>query len=318
MTAVVYDDLFLEHDTGPHPESAERLRCIAARLKEVGLWEECKLLSPSSASEEAIAAVHSESLIDHVRQVAEAGGGCLDPDTVLSRRSYDAALLAAGAAIDACEAVASGKVSNAVCLVRPPGHHATPSRGMGFCLFNNVAVAARHLQRAGLAEKILIIDWDVHHGNGTQDIFYENGSVFYLSIHRFPFYPGTGLPNETGAGEGEGTTLNLPQPFHIRTEDVMSSFESGLDTAFAFAPDLVIVSAGFDAYRNDPIGGLGLSCEDFGAMTHLIAQRASDACGGRVVSCLEGGYHIPDLGECVAQHVRALREYAPSSPQSDG
>jgi len=310
MTALLYDDTFLEHDTGMHPESAERLRCIVAHLKTQGLWEECGHIAPTPASEEAIVAVHSRDHINRVHHVAEEpGGGCMDPDTVVSPRSFAAAVLAAGAAIRACEAVARGEAYNAVCLVRPPGHHATANRAMGFCLFNNVAVAARYVQQQGLVQKVAIIDWDVHHGNGTQEVFYRDGSVFYLSIHRFPFYPGTGSVEETGAGLGAGTTCNLPIAFGTPSNDYLHAFESGLDAVFEFGPDLVLLSAGFDAYRNDPIGGLGLSVEDFGTLTHLVAQCAGQTCGGRLVSCLEGGYHIPDLAACVAQHVCALREY---------
>jgi acetoin utilization deacetylase AcuC-like enzyme len=251
--------------------------------------------------------VHDRSFVEAIRRIANRGGGQLDPDTVMSAASFDVACLAAGAAVDATQRVLADEDRSALCLVRPPGHHALRTRAMGFCLFNNVAIAAQAaIDEFGL-ERVLIVDWDVHHGNGTQAIFYEDPQVGYFSIHRWPFYPGTGAADETGRGEGLGTTRNLPTEFGTSRREQLAHFASELeDFADVIRPQLVLISAGFDSHREDPIGSLGLEVEDFAAMTRTVQTVANSHAAGRVVSVLEGGYHPQRLAECVATHLEEL------------
>jgi acetoin utilization deacetylase AcuC-like enzyme len=248
---------------------------------------------------------------DHFRRVEHAfaeGLDRLDADTVISMQSFDAALFAAGGACRAVDAVMTGEADNAFVAVRPPGHHATAERAMGFCLFNNVAVAARYAQnKYPEIERVAIVDWDVHHGNGTQGIFYTDPSVFFFSMHQYPWYPGTGARGETGHGRGQGYTLNVPVKAHTPAETQKANFEAALaDISDAMKPDLIIVSAGFDAHLTDPLGQLRLTDDDFVAMTGDVRAWADEVCGGRVVSCLEGGYNLDTLGETVRRHVEAL------------
>jgi acetoin utilization deacetylase AcuC-like enzyme len=301
------DDLYLEHETGEHPERPDRLRAIHRRLGKDGLIERCNRGPVRAATPAELERIHPRRHIERVAEVAAAGGGRLDPDTVLSGRSYEVARHAAGAAVEAVDHVLSGHDSKALCLVRPPGHHALPSRAMGFCLFNNVALAAAHARAAHDVERVLIVDWDVHHGNGTQDIFYDDGQVGFFSAHRSPFYPGTGAADETGSGAGLGTTFNLPLRFGISRHDYRAAFTNVLEDALARCrPELILVSAGFDAHRADPIGSLGLETEDFAALTKLIVEAAEQSCGGRLVSLLEGGYDLAALSESVAVHLQTL------------
>jgi acetoin utilization deacetylase AcuC-like enzyme len=240
-------------------------------------------------------------------RAAALGGGRIEADTVISSQSFEVAALAAGAAVAAVDAVLAGPQRQAACLVRPPGHHALREAPMGFCLINNVAVAAVHaLRRHGLS-RVLIVDWDVHHGNGTQAIFYDSPEVHFFSVHRYPFYPGTGAGNETGTGPGLGTKFNLPLPFGVSRTEFLERFESVLsDAAARCRPELVLVSAGFDAHRADPIGSLGLETEDFAPLTRLVMQVADQYCGGRLVSLLEGGYDLQALAESVQCHLETL------------
>jgi acetoin utilization deacetylase AcuC-like enzyme len=251
--------------------------------------------------------VHDRAYIDSVQQMSAEGGGMLDSDTVLSARSYDVARSAAGAACNAVDNILTGQAQRAFCLVRPPGHHATRSRAMGFCLFNNAALAAQwSIDRHGL-ERVLIVDWDVHHGNGTQEIFWEDSQVGYFSIHRDPFYPGTGAADETGGGAGLGTKLNVPIEFGTSRISYLQQFRQGVERiADKIRPQLVLVSAGFDAHRLDPIGSLGLESEDFAPMTQVVLEIAAVHAGGRVVSMLEGGYNPSPVAECVERHVQQL------------
>ena len=311
MALLYYDDLFLQHETGQHPETAARLSKTRAHLESVGLWDRCQTIEVPAASREELARVHTGEHIDHVAQFAADKGGYLDPDTVVSRRSYDAAVKAAGAVCDAVRRVVSGEDRRAFCLVRPPGHHALAKRAMGFCLFNQVAVAARTAIETCQLDRVMIIDWDVHHGNGTQDMFWEDPRVGFLSIHRFPFYPGTGTAEETGAGAGLGTTLNLPVRFGISRADYLGRFQAGLEEfAKRLRPQLVLVSAGFDSHRLDPIGSLGLEVEDFAKLTQSVLDIAAAHAEGRIVSTLEGGYNLEQLPLCVAEHLRGLLELA--------
>jgi len=308
MTLLYTDPCFLEHETGRHPENATRLKYITARLEEQKLIERCTRPKWQPASVEQIAAIHRRDYIGEVEKTAIRGGGQLDPDTVVSKASYEVARQAAGAAVDAVQRVLAGEDTTALCLVRPPGHHALVGKAMGFCLFNNIAVAAQHARRQGL-DRVLIVDWDVHHGNGTQDIFWNDGTVGFFSIHRFPFYPGSGRASETGAGDGLGATVNVPVEFGTPREKYFDRFRSQLEAlADKLKPQLVLISAGFDAHRDDPIGSLGLATEDFGELTAFVCQLAQAHCGGKVVSLLEGGYNPNRLAESVELHLRGLLE----------
>jgi acetoin utilization deacetylase AcuC-like enzyme len=309
MTLLYSDPLFLEHDTGAHPERADRLRRVTARLGETGLAARCRAGTYQPAQENDITALHSPSMARRVRQAAEQGGGRLDPDTVVSPASFRVGLAAAGACCAAVDAVLRGEDHTALCLVRPPGHHATPTRSMGFCLYNNVALAARRAHTAHQVNRVLIVDWDVHHGNGTQDIFYEDPAVLFLSIHRYGmgFYPGTGAADETGHGAGLGWTRNVPVPYGTRRAVYRDAFRDALERAAdASKPELVLVSAGFDAHQRDPIGSLGLQTEDFAWLTRQVLEVARTHAGGRLVSCLEGGYDLQALAESVAAHLGEL------------
>lgn len=309
MTLLLTDSRFLRHETGRHVETPERLRAIEGRLVQSGLADRCHRLPFDAAPIDDIVAVHSPAMVEQLRHIAEQGGGRADPDTVISPESPMVAALAVGACCAAVDAVLAGEDRTALCLVRPPGHHATPQRMMGFCLYNNVALAARRaIDRHGL-NRVMIIDWDVHHGNGTQDIFIADPQVMFLSIHRFGhgFYPGTGDEDETGTGPGLGWTRNVPLPFNTPRHRYFDAFTLALEQCADRArPELVLLSAGFDAHRNDPIGSLNLETQDFQRLTELVLQIADVHAGGRVVSCLEGGYHLGALAECVQIHLETL------------
>jgi len=304
MTLLYNDARFLRHETGSHPERAERLRAIPAKLEETGLAARCRRVEWEPILQERLTRVHSGSYAAQVQAFAESGGGYIEIDTVVGPHSYDVALTAAGSVCDAADRLVRGEDQNALCLVRPPGHHALPDRPMGFCLFNNVALAARSaVDELGL-DRVLIVDWDVHHGNGTQAVFWEDPRVGFLSIHRWPFYPGSGRPDETGGGDGLGTTLNLPVEFGISRRDYLGLFGGALGQfAQRIRPQLVFISAGFDSHRADPIGGLGLQTEDFLDLTKAVLDVADHHAGGKVVSVLEGGYNPAALAEAVELHL---------------
>ncbi len=309
MTLLYTDPQFLHHDTGPHPETPDRLRAINARLEKTDLPSRCRTGSYRSLTAETVSQVHSQRMVRSVEGVSVRGGGHLDPDTVVSPESFTVALAAAGACASAVEAVLRGEDRNALCLVRPPGHHATPTRSMGFCLFNNIALAAHHALSAHSLDRVLIVDWDVHHGNGTQDIFYAEPRVLFFSIHRFGmgFYPGTGDADETGEGPGLGHTLNVPLRYGVSRKDYRGAYRNALEKAAdKIKPQLVLVSAGFDAHALDPIGSLGLEVEDFVWLTQQVLEVAKTHCGGRLVSCLEGGYNLNVLAESVQAHLEEL------------
>jgi acetoin utilization deacetylase AcuC-like enzyme len=306
------DPRFLEHDTGRHPENPNRLRSILARLEKAALVQECTPRKFEPLPVEKVLELHDPNMVARAKQVAESGGGYLDADTVVCPKSCEVALLAAGACVQAVDDVLRGVDSRALCLVRPPGHHATPQRSMGFCLFNNIALAARHAKQVHGLNRILIVDWDVHHGNGTQDIFFDNGDAKFLSIHRYGhgFYPGTGAADETGTGRGLGCTLNVPVRFGTPRHDYLSLFQNAVEkSADHCKPDLVLLSAGFDAHTRDPIGSLGLETEDFTDMTRFLLDVARTHAKGRIVSCLEGGYNLEALAESVQTHVEELLRY---------
>jgi acetoin utilization deacetylase AcuC-like enzyme len=309
MTLLYTDLLFLQHDTGPHPETAHRLRAVRSRLEQTDLLSRCQSGSYQPLTAETVAQIHSPRMVRSAEDMAARGGGRLDPDTVVSPESFQVALAAAGACVSAVDAVLRGDDKNALCLVRPPGHHATPTRSMGFCLFNNIALATHHALTAHSLDRVLIVDWDVHHGNGTQDIFYADPRVLFFSIHRFGmgFYPGTGDDDETGEGAGRGYTFNVPLRYGTSRHDYRNAFRNALDKAAdKIKPQLVLVSAGFDAHARDPIGSLGLEVEDFVWLTQQVVDVAKTQCDGRLVSCLEGGYNLDVLAESVQVHLEEL------------
>jgi acetoin utilization deacetylase AcuC-like enzyme len=308
MKTLLYSDpLFLEHKTGAHPERPLRLEKITAHLEEQKLAERCASPKWKPVSRERLLRNHTAEHITIVEKFAEAGGVRIESDTVVSERSYEAAILAAGAVCDAVVKVTAGDAANALCLVRPPGHHALAKAPMGFCLFNNVAVAAQVAVNELDLDRVLIVDWDVHHGNGTQASFWEDGRIGFFSIHRFPFYPGTGDSDETGAGKGLGMTRNVPVRFGTSRVDFKATFARELtDFAAKVKPQLILVSAGFDAHREDPIGSLGLESEDFVELSQVVLGLAREHCQGKVVSTLEGGYHVDRLAECVGLHLPEL------------
>jgi acetoin utilization deacetylase AcuC-like enzyme len=309
MTLLYTDPRFLDHDTQRHPERAARLKAITAHLESTGLATKCAQPKWEPASMERIGRVHELAYVESIAALAANGGGRPESDTVVSPASFDVARLAAGAAADAVDRVLAGADRTALCLVRPPGHHALSDSAMGFCLFNNVAVAARVATEEHQLDRVLIVDWDVHHGNGTQDIFYADGRVGFFSVHRWPFYPGTGAEDETGTGDGLGATRNLPVLFGTSRETYRDRFRLELEQLAArIRPQLVLVSAGFDAHREDPIGSLGLEVEDFVDLTRIMRDVAEVHAGGRIVSLLEGGYNPARLAECVEAHLRGLLE----------
>ena len=308
MTVIIYDDIYLKHDTGPdHPENSARIINTIEHLRSANCWQKLDIKKPRAATEAEVSAIHSTSQIEQIAEIARSGGGYLDPDTYVSSDSYEAALNAAGAPLTAIDLIMDKKVDNAFCLVRPPGHHATPEKGMGFCLFNNVAIAAKYLQSRYSLDRIVIIDWDVHHGNGTQDSFYDDPSVMYFSMHRYPFYPGTGAEEETGKDSGSGFTINIPLSYNTEPQEYLKFFEDILEKRIKpFNPQFILISSGFDAYRLDPISGLSLEASDYNKLTKLTQNIAKDCCDGRIVSCLEGGYHLLDLPKCIEEHLNGL------------
>jgi len=309
MTWLYSDPIFLEHITGHHPENADRLRSILARLEVAHLIERCKKGVFRPVAEDVLLMAHAPEVVERAKDMAQQGGGSLDPDTVVSPLSFDVARAAVGACISAVDAVVAGPDRTALCLVRPPGHHATPDQSMGFCLFNNVALAALHARKKHGLSKVLIIDWDVHHGNGTQDIFYQSAGCFFLSVHRYGhgFYPGTGAAGETGTGPGLGWIKNVPLSFGIARRTYHDHFRLALEEAAdRIKPELVLLSAGFDAHAKDPVGSLGLETEDFTSLTRAVLDVAQTHAGGRLVSCLEGGYHLAALAESVQAHLEEL------------
>jgi acetoin utilization deacetylase AcuC-like enzyme len=309
-TAVLQDERYTRHDTGRgHPERPARVTAVAAALDAAGLDTRTIRLQPRDITPDELLAIHEARYVALVTREVAAGPRQLSTgDTVVGGPpSLEVARLAAGGALAAVDAVMAGEAQNAFCAVRPPGHHASSARGMGFCIFNSVALAARHAQRAHGLGKVAIVDWDVHHGNGTQDIFYDDPSVFFCSTHQFPWYPGTGAADETGRGRGLGTTLNFPCPAGTGRERIHSALQDVALPALArFGPDLLLISAGFDSRLGDPLGQFRLTDEDFAELTALLLAFAGEHCNGRLISVLEGGYDLEGLGLAAAAHVRAL------------
>ena len=306
-TGLAYHPDYVNHDTGAgHPERPDRVRRGIRAIQASDCWEKLHHIEPTHAGADQIHYAHAGDYIDHVRRCCEQEIN-LDYDTPVVKESFDIARRSAGGVLRAVDAVMAGTVRNAFALVRPPGHHATPSRSMGFCLFNNVAVAARYLQREHGIRKVAIVDWDVHHGNGTQDIFYADPSVFFFSIHQSPLYPGTGAANQTGSGSAVGTTLNAPVPAGSDIATYVEIFKQTLTPALMkFSPDFILISAGFDAHRLDPLAAINLTAEGFAILTSIVLDIATETAEGRVVSALEGGYSLRGLSESMVAHVEQL------------
>ena len=295
----VYDPIYLKHDTDGHVENAERLVAIMNRLEESGLKEKLEYIRPRAATQDELTLVHSPALIGLVQVTAKKGGGWLDPDTVMSSGSYDAALFAVGGMIEALNWVMDGEGS-AFTLVRPPGHHATPDRAMGFCLFNSIAITTRYaLQKLGIG-RIAIIDFDVHHGNGTQEVFYSDPGVLYISAHETPLFPGTGRADETGTGEGRGYTVNIPLPAGSGDAEYMEVFKQIVAPVVRrYKPELIMVSAGYDPHWSESLAMMEVSVKGFAGMVGIIKHLADELCRGRMVFTLEGGYPLESLSASV-------------------
>jgi acetoin utilization deacetylase AcuC-like enzyme len=308
-TGIVYDAVYKRHITGiGHPENPNRCDAITNALSDAGFDNQICYLKPKLAEDEEILACHTPEYIATVKRDVAAGRQMLSTgDSPICKDSLNVALYAAGGVLSAIDAIFEGRIRNAFCVVRPPGHHATRQRGMGFCIFNNVAVAARFAQRKYKLSKVLIVDWDVHHGNGTQDIFYEDPTVFYFSTHQSPWYPGTGAKEETGKGKGEGYTLNCPFPAGAGRKEIVGAFREKLVSAAEwFKPDLVLISAGFDSRIGDPLGRFRLTDEDFLELTNIMQDVAHKSAKGRLISVLEGGYNLEGLGQAAVAHVRGM------------
>jgi len=309
QTGLVYHPAFLDHDMGPgHPESPNRLRAIMRQLEQSGTMAQLVKIDPRKAEDEWITQVHTPGHVAALNRHAPVNGRVsLDPDTAMSSGSLPAAYLAAGGALAGVDAIMAKEVDHVFCAVRPPGHHAEAGRAMGFCLFNNVAIATRYAQKKYGLSRILIVDWDVHHGNGTQHSFEDDPSVLFFSTHQYPHYPGTGRETERGTGAGEGYTINVPMEAGEGDEEYREVFRHALvPAADEFKPEFVIISAGFDAHRDDPLAGMGLTEEGYADLTDIVAAIAARHAQGRILSSLEGGYHLTALGLSVDAHLKAL------------
>ena len=334
-TGFVYSPVYLKHDTSSHPECPARLTAILNCIKKDDIKNCLINLTPIPATVEQISLIHNREYIKSVKLACEGINEeddyttSLDADTVISKDSYEIALLAAGGVITGVDAVFEGKinpvrkdgalvptpqgvglsngVNNVFCAVRPPGHHAERDRAMGFCLFNNIAIGAKYAQKMYNVKRVFIIDWDVHHGNGTQNAFYYDSTVFYTSTHQEYLFPGTGRSDETGNGDGKGFTMNLPLPHGQGDKEYISLFKKRIyPEIINYKPDLIMISAGFDTHINDPLGGMNITSEGFGKLTDIICEASDKVCKGRIVSVLEGGYNLEALGESVVFHLKSL------------
>ena len=312
-TGFVYHEKFLIHDTGVgHPEKPERLKAVIAHLQQIGLWQKLHHLFIDLAPLEIIYKVHTPGHVKLIKDrcllAAKQGYSALDQgDTVVSEDSYEVGLLAVGGVLAAVDAVMSGVLENVFCAVRPPGHHAESTTPMGFCLFNNAAIAARYAQEKFGLKRIAIVDWDVHHGNGTQEIFYSDPSVFYVSLHQSPFYPGTGIQTEIGEGEGRGFNLNCSMRAGSGEKEYLETFHREIiPKLHGYMPELIIISAGFDAHKDDPLANINLTDDSFRIMTEMVSDIAEKYSNGRIISVLEGGYNLNSLSNSVEKHLNVL------------
>ena len=310
-TALVYDPFNLRHTLEGHPENYRRLKSTMDLLQEEGMQDRLVSVASTAAPVAAILQVHTPAYLDRLAVISQRGGGHLDADTYVNADTYEAALRAAGGVLNAVDAVMWKQANNAFALVRPPGHHALVHNGMGFCIFANVAVAARWAQRQHGVQRVLIVDFDVHHGNGTQDIFYHDPSVLFFSTHQYPYYPGTGAATELGTESGYGTTVNVPFPPHVGDQGYLDAFQKVLaPLARRFKPELILLSAGFDAHWMDPLASMGLSITGYMALVQELMALADELCGGRLVCVLEGGYNLQVLSHAVLNTFRLLHDDA--------
>lgn len=311
-TGFTHSTRFLEHDTGyGHPECSERLSVSLNYLQKRAWYKSLVQIETKTAEIEDILRTHEQAYIKRAEEVCRSGNNYLDSmDVSVCSESFDIALLAAGSSIELADNVITKKIDNAFALIRPPGHHAEMSMAMGFCLFNNIAILAKYLQLQYGLDKIAIVDWDVHHGNGTQHIFEEDPSVLYISTHQYPFYPGTGNYSETGIGRGNGATLNCPMPVGATDQDYEHQFQHEiLPKLDNFKPDFILISAGFDAHKADPLANIELSTSAYKWMTERIMEKANQHCDNRIISLLEGGYNLTALPLCIAEHLESLLQY---------
>ncbi len=310
-TGFVGDKFYLQHNPGPgHPESAERLKSIVRHLEKRGLLGQLIRIKPRPAPLKWIATVHTPQYIQYVQEAYHRGKRFIHSrDVSISADSFEVARWAAGGVLQAIDAVMAGQVNNAFCAIRPPGHHAFRDRASGFCIFNNVAIGARYIQKKHGLSRVLVVDWDVHHGDGTQDIFYDDPTVLFFSVHQFPLFPGSGAAEETGKGKGKGYTINVPLLAGSGDREFVAALREVLKPrALEFDPDFVLISAGFDAHKDDPLGGMEVTPEGFAEMTRIVKEIAEESCYGRLVSVLEGGYSFPGLAKSVEAHILALKE----------
>ncbi len=310
----IYDPIYLKHDTGGHVENSSRLVETVALLEKSRLMGKLVAISSRAATIEEVSLAHSRSHISRVQSYSARGGGWLDGDTYASPASYDVALQAAGGVLNGLDAVMAGEVNHAFALVRPPGHHATADEAMGFCLFNNVAVAAEYAKRKHKLDRILIADFDVHHGNGTQEIFYSDPKVLYFSTHEYPWYPGSGSIQEDGAGEGKGFTINVPLPAYCGDNELLRAYKEILvPMAKRFQPQLILVSAGYDPHWADQLSLMQLTCSGFAGIVSIIKELADELCQGKLLLSLEGGYHLEALSHSIKATLEVLLGNTPGA-----
>ncbi|MFH1288814.1 MAG: histone deacetylase [bacterium] len=307
QTGLIYHPDFLKHDTGHHPENKLRLIKTIEHFRKTGILPRLFLIPFKKTTEENLLLVHTQEQINYVKNSHKQNLAYLDPDTPISEDSYETALLAVGGVLETVRQVSDKNIKNAFCLIRPPGHHSTPARSMGFCLFNNASIAARYLQKYLNHQRILIIDWDAHHGNGTQEAFYDDPTVLYFSTHHYPFYPGTGSSEEKGVKNGFGYNINVPLPSGSGDSEYISAFENYLLPAVEkFKPEFILISAGFDAHIEDPLGGMAVTNEGFKILTKIVTDIAKKYCDNKIVSLLEGGYNLKTLPQTIAVHLEEL------------
>jgi len=308
-TAIVYDPIFLKHDQPGHPESAKRLEAIMNKISDFGLLKKITQLNSRPATIEEVKLCHSEDYIERVRYVCNSGGAYLDPDTYTNKYSFDAAMIAVGSLVELTNSVINGQIKNGFALLRPPGHHALKDHAMGFCIFGNVAIAAKAALQNEEIRKVVIVDVDVHHGNGTQALIEDNNDILYISTHQFPFYPGTGALNETGKGNVETTLMNIPLPPYVGDNGFEKIYnEVIIPKIEKFQPDILFVSAGYDAHWDDPLANMGLSLSGYSWISEELVKISTNLCNSKIVFSLEGGYNLESLSFGVVNSIRALLE----------